>query len=323
MSVVFPLIVLLSYVSLPQESRKIKICALVQASADQYIRKTQVDSIAFSIQAISSPPNFFIAFGGNNDPYIHFAEAPNGLAVYSQGRELYRERTIATTLGTEYQITVEGKKILRNGVEIYEIQGERSDTLSIGAFRAQVCIILDTADGWQPMAGSWDLPETIVYDTLRAQKATVSWDPNSESDLSGYIVRYRRDDNNPADSTVFAPDTSLSITVETGSLYEFSVAAFDTAGNRSDFTTVPRKVYIAAKDSVTAPCLPDSLVRYDLTDDCILNMDDHKKGWPYWSDFIPAPLPDSLKVFDLDGNGLLDIRDGNLFISNTRRWRIR
>ena len=72
--------------------------------------------------------------------------------------------------------------------------------------------------------------------------------------------------------------------------------------------------------------LPDSLRRFDVNGDGILDIRDSNLGWPWWSGrkWAPQNLPDSLIRFDVNRDGILDIRDSNLgwpWWSGRKKWR--
>ena len=80
-----------------------------------------------------------------------------------------------------------------------------------------------------------------------AGTATLSWNPNSESDLSGYKIYYG------IASTVYTAveDVALTATPNSpeftiaslmdGNTYYFTVTAYDTSGNESNFSNEVRK----------------------------------------------------------------------------------
>jgi hypothetical protein len=84
--------------------------------------------------------------------------------------------------------------------------------------------------------------------------AKISWDPNSESDLAGYKIYYgktARTGNTPAAGYTVGPvDVSNTTTYDTpnlegGGKYYFSVVAYNTSGNVSEFSSEVNKTILA------------------------------------------------------------------------------
>ena len=74
----------------------------------------------------------------------------------------------------------------------------------------------------------------ILSSSLFAQTPTLQWDPNSESDLAGYIIEYGTVATNPSTSLPVGNVTQRQITgLLPGSTYYFRVVAVNTSGQRS------------------------------------------------------------------------------------------
>ncbi len=84
--------------------------------------------------------------------------------------------------------------------------------------------------------GCESLPASIS-ESLTENGATVTWDANTESDLSGYKVYYGTSSGNYFDVIDVGNTTSFLINgllIET--TYFFAVTAFDFSGNESEFS---------------------------------------------------------------------------------------
>jgi len=103
---------------------------------------------------------------------------------------------------------------------------------------------------------------TLLWSTsVLSADVTLAWDPNSEPDLEGYGVYFRKGTPGPpydlagnlalADITnPYAPFFIVS-GLEEGSRYYFAVTAYDTAGNESTFSSA---VCADIGDTIT-PCV--------------------------------------------------------------------
>ena len=108
---------------------------------------------------------------------------------------------------------------------------------------------------------------TLLWSTsVLSADLTLAWDPNSEPDLKGYSVYFRKDTPGPPYDV--AGDLSLSELanslapsfvvsgLEKGFRYYFAVTARDTAGNESTFSDA---VCADVRDTIT-PCSAESPV---------------------------------------------------------------
>ena len=87
---------------------------------------------------------------------------------------------------------------------------------------------------------------TLLWSTsVLSADVTLAWDPNSEPDLEGYGVYFRRDTPDPryalagyltlAELHNFYGPSFVVSGLEKGFRYYFAVTAYDTAGNESTF----------------------------------------------------------------------------------------
>jgi hypothetical protein len=86
----------------------------------------------------------------------------------------------------------------------------------------------------------------LVGNTALAADVTLAWDPNSETDLEGYGVYFRKGtDGPPYDLFGYVTLTELQdvnnptftvTTLEKGSRYFFAATAYDTEGNESYYS---------------------------------------------------------------------------------------
>jgi hypothetical protein len=119
--------------------------------------------------------------------------------------------------------------------------------------RSVVCL------GWRSVLFGFFI--TLLWSTsVLSADVTLAWDPNSEPDLEGYGVYFRKDTQGPpydlagylaiAELTnVYAPSFVVS-GLEKGFRYYFAVSAYDTAGNESSFSNA---VCADVGDTIT-PC---------------------------------------------------------------------
>ena len=83
------------------------------------------------------------------------------------------------------------------------------------------------------------IPVSLTLSVTAANKATLSWNPSTESDLARFKV-YR----GTASGTYGAPFTTLPKTttsyiatgLQTGTMYFFVITAYDSSGNESTFS---------------------------------------------------------------------------------------
>jgi hypothetical protein len=84
---------------------------------------------------------------------------------------------------------------------------------------------------------------TLSTDPVRAGTATLTWDPNTEADLSGYRVYHGTESGNY--STIIDAGNVTEYTVnglDDGKTYFFAVTAYDTSGNVSGYSNEVSKL---------------------------------------------------------------------------------
>jgi hypothetical protein len=70
-----------------------------------------------------------------------------------------------------------------------------------------------------------------------SEEVFLSWDPNQESDLSGYRIFYgTTSGSHSVKIEVGNTSTYMLTNLESGKTYCFSATAFDTSGNESEFS---------------------------------------------------------------------------------------
>ncbi|MFQ5637507.1 MAG: FlgD immunoglobulin-like domain containing protein [bacterium] len=78
----------------------------------------------------------------------------------------------------------------------------------------------------------------VCFGELRAGSAVVSWDPNTEGDLSGYKIYYGKKPGEYTNDVFVGNVTSKRISgLEVEKRYYFVVTAFDFSGNESKFSS--------------------------------------------------------------------------------------
>ena len=73
--------------------------------------------------------------------------------------------------------------------------------------------------------------------TVQAATVTLSWDPNPEPDIAGYVLSYGTSSGNYSTSVDVGKVTTWSVTLSPGFRYYFAVQAYNTSGVRSAFST--------------------------------------------------------------------------------------
>ncbi len=94
--------------------------------------------------------------------------------------------------------------------------------------------------------------------------ASLSWDANTESDLSGYKVYYGTSSGSYGSPITLGNTTSHSISGLGDSTYYFSVTAYDTSGNESAFSIEASKTFSSGSGSgsdATAPVITNTSIQ--------------------------------------------------------------
>jgi len=77
----------------------------------------------------------------------------------------------------------------------------------------------------------------LIYTVLFAAEATVSWDKNLESDLSGYKIYYGTSSANYGNIIDVGNNISYTVTnLDSNITYYFAITAYDLSGNESEFS---------------------------------------------------------------------------------------
>ena len=69
-----------------------------------------------------------------------------------------------------------------------------------------------------------------------AADVSLSWSPNSESDLAGYKLYYGTSSRNYSNSVNLGKTTSHTVAGLSAGTYYFALTAYDTAGNESSYS---------------------------------------------------------------------------------------
>jgi hypothetical protein len=137
----------------------------------------------------------------------------------------------------------------------------------------------------------------VTIDTFTTEDSiTVLWDPNDEPDLAGYRVRYRaygRPYSNPID---VQKETRYRPLLSPDSVYYFSVSAYDTAGNPSEYSKEVR-FYMSSAGPQSCDINGDS--------------EENSRDWFAFQASFGARRGDSnyRSAADFDNNGLIDEAD--------------
>lgn len=111
----------------------------------------------------------------------------------------------------------------------------------------------DSVD-FEPPAVPTGLAATSVIRGDGMVDVTYTWDANTEGDLMGYVVQIKEGMGNYVGFS--APSPALKVTVLPSTLLTAQVLAYDTSGNRSNFSDPPL-VYTASRDELP-PAVPSN-----------------------------------------------------------------
>ncbi|MER6673727.1 PA14 domain-containing protein [Streptomyces sp. NPDC000983] len=189
---------------------------------------------------------------GSGGPFTLSASGLDGVRVYldpgtADARKISLWTNGSSTVSKTVNVTIpRGKHTLR--VDYVNWTGSAKVTFG---YSPRTSASVDAVDPLTP-AGA-----TVSYDRATG-RAKLTWAKNAEMDLAGYRV-YRRAKGGSYPATPLATTTSTSYTDATlpvtGAAYEYSVRAYDRAGNESPGTAAPA---VTTADR-TAPAVPGSL----------------------------------------------------------------
>ncbi|MGW0912907.1 PA14 domain-containing protein [Streptomyces sp. NPDC002784] len=189
---------------------------------------------------------------GSGGPFTLSASGLDGIRVYlDPGTENARKLSLWTNTSTTVSKTVgvtipEGKHTLR--VDYVNWTGSAKVKF---AYTPRTSASVDKVGPLTPAGAA------VTYDRTTG-KARVSWAKNKEMDLAGYRI-YRREKGGAHPATPLATTTSLAYTDATlpvtGAAYEYTVRAYDKAGNESSGTAA---LPVTTADR-TAPAVPGGL----------------------------------------------------------------
>ncbi|UIX32240.1 PA14 domain-containing protein [Streptomyces sp. GQFP] len=200
---------------------------------------------------------------GSGGPFALTAAAQDGIRVYLDGKiKVNLWKNVTTTQKKTLNLTIpSGKHTLR--IDYANFTGNANVNF---AYTPRTSASVDKVKPLAPTA------PTVTYDKTTG-KAKLTWAKNNEMDLGGYRV-YRRLTGSSYPSTPLAttPATSYTDTTlpVTGAAYDYSVRAYDKAGNESagsadkSVTTVDR----------VAPAVPAGLAITDRSE-----ADGLRLGW--------------------------------------------
>ncbi|MBC2903640.1 PA14 domain-containing protein [Streptomyces cupreus] len=189
---------------------------------------------------------------GSGGPFTLSASGLDGIRVYldpgtTDARKINLWTNGSTTVSKTVNVTIpKGQHTLR--VDYVNWTGGAKVKFS---YTPRTSASVDTVKPLVPTGTS------VSYDTATG-KAELTWAKNKEMDLAGYRV-YRRPKGGSYPATPLATTTSTSYTDTTlpltGAVYEYSVRAYDKAGNESSGTAASA---VTTADR-TAPAVPGSL----------------------------------------------------------------
>lgn len=189
---------------------------------------------------------------GSGGPFTLSASGLDGIRVYLDpgtpgARKIDLWKNVSTTVSKTVNVTIpQGKHTLR----IDYVNWTGSAKVKFG-YAPRTSASVDTVKPLVPSGAS------VAYDQATG-KAKLTWAKNKEMDLAGYRV-YRRTKGGSYPATPLATATSTSYTDSTlpvtGAAYEYSVRAYDKAGNESSGTAA---LGVTTADR-TAPAVPGGL----------------------------------------------------------------
>ncbi|MFE6338148.1 PA14 domain-containing protein [Streptomyces sp. NPDC057798] len=189
---------------------------------------------------------------GSGGPFTLSASGLDGIRVYldpgtENARKLSLWTNTSTTVSKSVNVTVpQGKHTLR----VDYVNWTGSAKVRFG-YTPRTSATVDQVKPLTPAGAS------VTYDQVTG-KAKLAWAKNREMDLAGYRI-YRRAKGGAYPGTPLATTTSVSYTDSslplTGAAYEYTVRAYDKAGNESSGTAA---LPVTTADR-TAPGVPGGL----------------------------------------------------------------
>jgi hypothetical protein len=195
------------------------------------INSTLADARQKAAKAPSKSPAAPVQLAGQEPTQIHLRASPNPNPASSQQPATEPRGTIDQTarFGETYRYTAQRVRLLQLNGHALEVRSAISDFITL--------TLRDTFPPATP-TGLAAIPNPALQP---AQPASIdlSWDPNSEPDLAGYLV-YRRAISGAADGTAtrlspipIAGPAFRDLTATPGRRYAYTVTAIDTSNNES------------------------------------------------------------------------------------------
>jgi fibronectin type 3 domain-containing protein len=231
-------------------------------------RKTDCDSVVDQNWGTGAPAsglpsnNFGVRWSvtrdfGSGGPFTFTAAAQDGVRVYLDGNlKINLWKNVSSTVSKTVNVSIpQGKHALR--VDFINITGRANVKFT---YTPRTSASVDQVKPLAPTGAA------VTYDQVTG-KARLTWAKNKEMDLAGYRV-YRRAKGGSYPPTPLTTTPSTSYTDAalpvTGAAYEYSVRAYDKAGNVSagtaalTVTTVDRTAP-AAPTGLTTDSVPEGL----------------------------------------------------------------
>ena len=109
----------------------------------------------------------------------------------------------------------------------------------------------------------WPLATSAITRIFSQPTLALSWKANSEPDLAGYKVHYGTSSRTYETSIDVGKKTTYTVTGLTAGTYYFTVTAFDTAGNETEFSNEVTKTVTGGAD--TTPLVLSSIQATNIT----------------------------------------------------------
>lgn len=152
-----------------------------------------------------------------------------------------------------------------------------------------------------------------IFSQTNAADLTITWDPNSEADLKGYKVYYGTTSRNY--STIIDvgnTTTYLATNLTDGVEYFFSVTAYDTANNESNYS---KEVSAIAGVVDTIPPSPPSITGYEvkrgiINISWINNTEEDLAGYRIYYGISSGNYPNKIDVGNVTNYAVPDLKQG-------------